>query len=102
MSGGVGAWVKAVNATRRPEEDLIPPRAAVLGAVLTGVAAAGVEGAISPLRTGVVLAVLPCAYWFSYKRRSADNWYVKLVLGSGSGACDRGLLLAAGKRPDAG
>ncbi len=83
MSGGVGARVKAINATRRPE-DSIPLRAAVLGAVFTGVAAAGVEGAISPLRTGVVLAVLPCAYWFSYKRRSADNWYVKLALALGA------------------
>ncbi|MGI8520815.1 MAG: transglutaminase TgpA family protein [Actinomycetota bacterium] len=83
MSGGVGARVKAVNATRRPE-DSIPLRAAVLGAVLTGVAAAGVEGAISPLRTGVVLAVLPCAYLFSYKRRSAENWYVKLALALGA------------------
>jgi len=83
MSGGVGARVKAVNATRRPE-DSIPLRAAVLGAVLTGVAAAGAEGAISPLRTGVVLVVLPCAYWFSYKRRAADNWYVKLALALGA------------------
>ena len=83
MSGGVGARVKAVNTTRRPE-DSIPLRAAVLGAVLTGVAAAGAEGAISPLRTAVFLTVLPCAYWFSYQRRAADNWYVKLALALGA------------------
>ena len=28
--------------------------------------------------------MLPCAYWFSYKRRSADNWYVKLALALGA------------------
>ncbi|MDQ3659636.1 MAG: transglutaminaseTgpA domain-containing protein [Actinomycetota bacterium] len=83
MSGGVGARVRAVNATRRPE-DSIPLRAAVLGTVLIGVGAAGAEGAISPLRTAVALVVLPGAYWFSYKRRTEDNWYVKLVLALGA------------------
>jgi len=83
MAGRVRERVRAVNATRRPEDSILL-RAAVLGAVLTGVGAAGAEGAISPLRTAVFLIVLPCAYWFSYQRRAADNWYVKLALALGA------------------
>ena len=83
MSAGVAARLKAVNSTRRPENS-IALRAAVLGAVLTAVAAAGAEGAVSPLRTAVLLVVLPVAYWFSYQRRARDNWYLKLALAVGA------------------
>jgi transglutaminase-like putative cysteine protease len=71
--------VRRANATKKPE-DGIALRVAVLGAVITGMLALGVEGAISPVTVVLVAIALPFAYWVSWKRRAEDNWHIKIVL----------------------
>jgi protein-glutamine gamma-glutamyltransferase len=75
--------VKAVNATRCPE-DSVYLRVAVYLAVMWSVIAVGWEGAISPTRAVVALAVMALAYVISYRRRAADNWLIKLALALGA------------------
>ena len=75
--------VRAVNATKQPENS-IALRATVLSAVMVSVVAIAWERAISPLRAAVVLILLPVAYWISYRRRAADNWHIKLALALGA------------------
>jgi protein-glutamine gamma-glutamyltransferase len=77
------AAVRAVNATRQPE-DSVALRAAVLGAVTVSVIAVAWEKAVSPLRAGVCIALLFVAYWVSYRRRAADNWHIKVFLACGA------------------
>ena len=83
MSGRLIDAVRQANRTRRPEHS-IALRAAILGAVMTGVAALAAEQAISLPTTFGVLIVLPFAYWVSYKWRRRDNWEVKIVLTIGA------------------
>ncbi|HZB78331.1 MAG TPA: hypothetical protein VE522_00600, partial [Actinomycetota bacterium] len=75
--------VKAVNATKRPEES-VKLRVAVYLAVMWSVLAVGWEGAISATRAVVALAVMAIAYVISYRRRAADNWHIKLALAFGA------------------
>lgn len=55
-----------------------------MGAVMTGVVALAAERAISLSTAAIVLAVLPVAYWISYRRRAKDNWPIKLGLTVGA------------------
>lgn len=76
---GLLETIKNANRTR-VAEDSIALRGAVLGAVMTGTLALAIELAISLVTAVGVMILLPLAYWFSYRRRRADNWHVKLVL----------------------
>jgi protein-glutamine gamma-glutamyltransferase len=89
MSPGLIERVHRANATHAPE-DSVALRATVLGAVMTGALAVAAEGAISSATAAGVVAILPAAYWFSHRRRTADNWHVKIVLAAGA-------LLALGR-----
>lgn len=75
--------VKAVNATKRPEDSVLL-RVAVYLAVMWSVIAVAWEGAISPARALVALVVMAIAYAISHRRRAADNWYIKLALAVGA------------------
>ena len=83
MPGGLIGAVASANRTRRPE-DSIALRAAILGAVATGVIALAVEQAISVTTAGGVLILLPFAYWISYARRAKPNWQIKLAVTIGA------------------
>ncbi|HVM36737.1 MAG TPA: DUF3488 and transglutaminase-like domain-containing protein [Actinomycetota bacterium] len=61
-------------------EDSVPLRLAVMGAVLVGVLAVALEGAVSPAAAAVVCVLIPFAYWVSWRRRRDDNWHIKLAL----------------------
>ena len=67
----------------RPE-DSVALRVAIMCAVMTGVVALAAEQVISMGTAGVVLAILPVAYWISYRRRAKDNWPIKLGLTVGA------------------
>lgn len=79
MSSGLRDVIRRANATRRPE-DGIALRVAVLGAVLTGMLALAVEGAIAPSTATLLAVALPFAYWVSWRRRAKDNWHIKIGL----------------------
>jgi len=70
---------RRANATRLPE-DSRALRVLVLLTVEAGTLALVAEQAISGATGIVVAALLAIAYWFSYRRRAADNWHVKVVL----------------------
>jgi transglutaminase-like putative cysteine protease len=71
--------IRRANRTRRPE-DSIALRAAVLGAVMTGMYALAVERAISVQTAALLTGLLPLAYWVSHLRRDKDNWAIKIGL----------------------
>jgi len=71
--------IRSANETRVPE-DSVPLRLAVMGAVLVGVLAVALEGAVSPAAAAVVCVLIPFAYWVSWRRRRDDNWHIKLAL----------------------
>lgn len=71
--------IRRANKTRRPEDSLAL-RAAVLGAVMTGMYALAVERAISIQTAALLTCLLPLAYWISYVRRARDNWAIKIGL----------------------
>jgi len=71
--------IRSANETRAPE-DSVPLRLAVMGAVLVGVLAVALEGAVSPAAAAVVCVLIPFAYWVSWRRRRDDNWHIKLAL----------------------
>ncbi len=71
--------IRRANKTRRPE-DSIALRAAVLGAVMTGMYALAVERAISIQTAALLTGLLPLAYWISHLRRAKDNWAIKIGL----------------------
>jgi hypothetical protein len=77
------AGVRRINRTQHPE-DSVALRAAVGGAVLTGVAALAVEGAISVVMAAGVGVVLPFAYLVSWHRRTEDNWHLKAIIAIGA------------------
>lgn len=76
---GVMAMIRRANATRAPE-DSVAFRAAVLATVVVGALALAIERAISPLTAAGVIVALVVAYWISYRRRTADNWHLKLLI----------------------
>jgi transglutaminase-like putative cysteine protease len=71
--------VRRANATKRPEDSLAL-RGAVLCAVMTGMAALALEGAISIATALLLTVLLPFAYWVSWTRRAKDNWHIKILL----------------------
>jgi protein-glutamine gamma-glutamyltransferase len=71
--------IRRANKTRRTE-DSIALRAAVLGAVMTGMYALAVERAISIQTAALLTGLLPLAYWTSHLRRAKDNWAIKIGL----------------------
>jgi protein-glutamine gamma-glutamyltransferase len=75
--------VRSANRTRTPE-DSVALRAAILGAVMTGVVSLAAEQAISVPTAGGVLLLLPVAYWISYVRREKQNWQIKLAVTIGA------------------
>jgi transglutaminase-like putative cysteine protease len=77
------AGVRRVNRTQVPEHS-IALRAAVGGAVLTGVVALAVEGAISLVMAAGVAVALPFAYLVSWHRRTEDNWHLKTIIALGA------------------
>jgi transglutaminase-like putative cysteine protease len=79
MSSGVIDLVRRANATKRPEDSLAL-RGAVLCAVMTGMAALALEGAISATTALMLTLLLPFAYWVSWTRRAKDNWHIKILL----------------------
>ncbi|MEA2498706.1 MAG: hypothetical protein QOH26_1111, partial [Actinomycetota bacterium] len=79
MSAGVRDFVRRANETKRPEDSLAL-RGAVLAAVMTGMFALALEGAIGATTALMLTFLLPFAYWVSWKRRAMDNWHIKLAL----------------------
>jgi protein-glutamine gamma-glutamyltransferase len=83
MPEGIGAALRRVNRTRHPE-DSIALRVSTLGAVMVGVVTLGVEQAITTGALVGVLGLLPVAYYISYRRRSKDNWHIKIAIAVGA------------------
>ena len=79
MSSGVMDLVRRANATKKPEDSLLL-RGMVLAAVMTGMYALALEGAIGTSTALMLTVLLPFAYWVSWKRRAMDNWHIKLAL----------------------
>jgi transglutaminase-like putative cysteine protease len=77
------AVIRRTNRTQLPE-DSVALRAAVGGAVLTGVLALAVEGAISLVMAAGVGLALPFAYLVSWHRRTEDNWRLKAIIAVGA------------------
>ena len=77
------AAIRRTNRTQLPEGS-VALRAAVGGAVLTGVVALAAEGAISFVMAAAVALALPFAYLVSWHRRMEDNWHLKAVIAAGA------------------
>ena len=83
MSGRLMTAIKKANQTREPEHS-IALRAVILAAVMTAALALVLERAVSYSTAAILLLALPFAYWISYKRRTEDNWHIKIALTIGA------------------
>jgi transglutaminase-like putative cysteine protease len=79
VSRGLIERVRNANRTRRSEES-VRLRAAVLCTVVASCAAATLAGVVSIALGLTLLALLPAAYYVSYRRRNRDNFLIKAVL----------------------
>lgn len=79
MSTGLISVLRRANETKMPE-DSIWLRLAILGAVLTGMLALALEGAIAPTTAVLLVPALGFAYWVSWVRRGKENWHIKIAL----------------------
>jgi transglutaminase-like putative cysteine protease len=71
--------LKSVNARQPPEEDL-RVRICVLIAVTTAALAVVNQGVGSPAFRLLVVGGLPLAYWYSWKTRSGEGFWVKAII----------------------
>jgi transglutaminase-like putative cysteine protease len=77
------ARLKRANTRPPPEED-IRVRLAVLVAVMAAALAVVAQGVGSPAFRLVVIGGLPAAYWYSWRTRDRDGFWVKLIVALGA------------------